>query len=148
MPPLSASVSPRPPRSKLVASVLALLLGVVGAHHWYLRRRFAWLTTLAAFGCMALAVQVDPWWDTPAFLVLFIPMIDGFIEAAVLSLMPADRFDRRYNPKGGTGGPVGVGAVLVALASALFGGVFGMFAVAMVVLYVYRSMGWLDGLAY
>lgn len=136
---------PRAPRSKVVAGLLACLLGVVGAQGWYLGRRHAWIVTLYAALCLAGTRAFDSWWDNPAFFLLFIPMIAGFIEAAVYSLMADQKFDQRYNPGLGPVSRTGWPVVLVALLSCLAGGIVSMLAVAMVVVYVWTALGWLDG---
>lgn len=139
--------TPRALRSKLIAALLALLLGPLGAHAWYMRRRYAWLVTTYAAVCGIVAALQPVWWDNPAFFLLFIPAIDGFIEAAVFSLMADEKFDARYNagtPANRTGWP----HVLTALATVLIGGAASMFMLAMVVIHVYHALGWLDGLTY
>ena len=85
-------------RSKVIVSLLAAVLGVFGAHWWYLRRPHAWLFTLVTLGLLAYAQTFPSWWDNPAFLLLFIPMAAGCIEALVFSLKPDAWFDARYNP--------------------------------------------------
>jgi len=72
-------------------------------------------------------------------------MIDGFIEGVVFSLMPDEKFDRLYNPAHGRVTHTGWGPVLVALMGTLVGAIVGMFAIAMVVVYTWTAMGWLDG---
>lgn len=136
---------PRSPRSKVTAGLLACLLGVVGAQGWYLGRRHAWVVSAYALLCLAGTAFFPSWWDNPAFFLLFIPMIAGFIEAAVYCLMADEKFDRRYNAGLGTISRTGWPAVLIALFSCLAGGIVSMLAVAMVVVYVWTAMGWLDG---
>lgn len=135
-------------RSKAIAALLALCLGVVGAHWWYLRRKGAWAVGALTLVSLLLATRAPVWYDTPAFFVMFVPLLAGIIEAAVLALMRDAAFDRRYNPglppRTRTRWP----HVLIAIGSVLAGGVIGMFAVAMVVMHVYERMGWLDGLVY
>ncbi|MDQ6215474.1 hypothetical protein NMF62_20550, partial [Achromobacter insolitus] len=92
------------------------------------------------------AVRFYPvWYDNPAFFLLFIPMIDGFIESAVFSLMPDEKFDRLYNAGLGRPTRTGWGPVLVAILACLVGAIVSMFAIAMVVVYTWIAMGWLDG---
>ena len=143
----NASPAPRRAASKLIAAMLALCLGTVGAHAWYLGRRHAWLITLYALVCAAIAAVQPSWWDNPAFFLLFVPAIDGFIEAAVFSLMADTAFDRRHNAGRATN-RTGWPHVLVALVTVLVGGVASMFMVAMVVVHVYEAMGWIEGLSY
>jgi len=146
MPPAASfpQAAPRA-RSKVVAGLLACSLGWLGAHWWYLGRRGAWLLTLACGLCLLGAQFYTPWYDNPVFFLLFIPTIAGFIEGVVYSLMPDERFDRLFNPGLGPVSRTGWGAVLVALFGGLVGSVVAMFAIAMVVVYVWTAMGWLDG---
>jgi len=96
--------------------------------------------------CLFCAFRFYPvWYDNPAFFLLFIPMIDGFIESAVYSLMPDEKFDRLCNPGLGKVSSTGWGPVLVAILACLVGAIVTMFAIAMVVVYVWVAMGWLDG---
>ncbi|CAM4410237.1 TM2 domain-containing protein [Bordetella tumbae] len=143
--PFSAPAAMIRPRNKVVLGLLACFLGVFGAHWWYLRRRYAWLVTLAAVVCLVAATQFPVWYDNPAVFLLFIPMIDGFIEGVVFSLMPDEKFDRLYHPGQGRVTHTGLGPVLVAIAGTLVGATVGMFAIAMVVVYTWTAMGWLDG---
>lgn len=133
-------------RSKLLVSLMAAVLGVVGAHWWYLGRRFAWLPTLFSVSMLIWAQTFDSWWDNPAFLMLVFPMLDGFIEALVFALKPDEWFDRRYNPGSGQQTRTGWGPVLVAILTTFLGGTVFVFWIAMAVMYVYTAMGWLDGL--
>ena len=146
----SSSTQPTPEvasrfRSKTTVGLLACLFGCVGAHWWYLGRRHAWLVTLAALILMVLSSRADVWWENPAFFLLFIPAVDGFIEAIVLCLMSDARFDARYNPGLVRKEPSRWGPVLVAAFSLLVGTVTLMFGIAMIVLYVWTLLGWLDG---
>ncbi|MCD0506213.1 TM2 domain-containing protein [Bordetella petrii] len=133
------------PRNKVVLGLLACFLGWTGAHWWYLERRHAWLVTAFAAVCLGLATRFPVWYDNPAFFLVFIPMVDGFIEGVVFSLMPDEKFDRRLNPAHGRVTHTGWGPVLVAIAGTLVGAIAGMFAIAMVVVYTWTAMGWLDG---
>ncbi|MDQ8033111.1 TM2 domain-containing protein [Bordetella genomosp. 1] len=141
----AAAAGRRAPRRKVAVGLLACLLGWAGAHWWYLRRRYAWAVTLYALVCLAATSLYPVWWDNPAFFLLFIPMVDGFIEGVVFSLMPDEKFDRRYNPGLGPVSRSGWPEVLVAIFGTLVGAICGMFAIAMVVVYVWVAMGWLDG---
>jgi len=135
-------------RSKVMAAWLAFLFGVFGAQWWYLGRRRAWCVTAFAIACLLLAQLYPSWWDNPAFLLLILPMLAGFIEALVLALKPDAWFDARYNA--GTSGATQTGwnAVIVAILTTLIGGAVLMFWIAMVVMHVYEAMGWLDGYNY
>ena len=137
----------QPHRSKLLAALLASVLGVFGAHWWYLGRRHAWLPALFSICMLAWAQAFDSWWDNPAFLALIIPILDGFIEALVFALKPDEWFDGRYNPGSGRKNETGWGPVLVAILTTFLGGTVFVFWIAMIVVHVYTAMGWLDGLA-
>jgi hypothetical protein len=135
----------RAPRTKVRAGLLACFFGWLGAHWWYVGRRGAWAVTLFTVVCL-VATQLFPvWYDNPAFFLLFIPMTDGFIESAVFCLRKDENFDRDYNPGLGQVSQTGWGPVLVALGATLIGGACTMFGIAMVVVYVWNTMGWLGG---
>ncbi|WZB62102.1 hypothetical protein WJ970_35680 [Achromobacter xylosoxidans] len=142
---ISAAI-PRRRAGRVAVGLLACFLGWAGAHWWYLGRRHAWAVSLYAALALAGAFSLYPvWYDNPAFFLLFIPMIDGFVESVVFSLMSDEKFDRRYNPDLGRPSATGWGPVLVALSACLIGSIVAMFAIAMVVVYVWVAMGWLDG---
>jgi len=143
----SSTAPARSPRSKLLAALLACWLGWMGAHWWYLRRRGAWAVTLYAAACLAATRFYPVWYDNPAFFLLFIPMVDGFIESVVISLRSDAKFDARHNPHATRPTRTGWGPVLVALGATLVGAVCTLFGIAMVTLYVWRAAGWLDGYA-
>ncbi|MVW73503.1 MULTISPECIES: TM2 domain-containing protein [unclassified Bordetella] len=132
-------------RNKVVLGLLACFLGWLGAHWWYLGRRYAWLVTLASVCCLVAATQFPVWFDNPAFFLVFIPMVDGFIEGVVFSLMSDEKFDRLYHPGQGRVTRTGWGPVLVALFGTLIGSIATIFAIAMVVVYTWTALGWLDG---
>lgn len=132
-------------RDKVVLGLLACFLGWLGAHWWYLGRRYAWLVTLASLGCLLAATRFPVWYDNPAFFLVFIPMIDGFIEGVVFSLMSDEKFDRLYHPGQGRVTHTGWGPVLVALFGTLIGAIATMFGIAMVVVYTWNALGWLEG---
>ena len=133
-------------RNKVTVGLLAAVLGCVGAHWWYLKRPYAWLVSLISVGLMVACGFADIWWENPAFFLLFIPILDGFIEAIVLCLMSDQRFDARYNPGLVRHQASGWGPVLVAGFTLLIGTVAFMFGIAMIVIYVWSALGWLDGL--
>jgi len=133
-------------RSKVTVGLLAALFGCVGAHWWYLRRPYAWLVTAISLALMVASAFADVWWENPAFFLLFIPTLNGFIEAVIWCLMSDARFDARFNPGLTRTRPSGWGAVLVAAFTVLFGTVSFMFGIAMIVIYVWTALGWLDGL--
>ncbi|HBI83596.1 hypothetical protein [Sheuella amnicola] len=131
---------------KVKLGLLSALFGVIGAHWWFLGRKRAWLLTLISIGLMVASSFATVWWENPAFFLLLIPMVAGFIEAIVFCLMSDERFDARYNPGLVRPAPSGWGPVLVAGFTLLIGTIILMFGIAMIVLYVWTELGWLDGL--
>lgn len=141
----AVSVSNRKFISKVKVGLLAALFGGLGAHWWYLGRPRAWLVTVIGSALLASAFLFEVWWENPAFFLLFIPILAGFIEAIVLCLMSDARFDARYNPGLIRTTPSGWGPVLVAGFTLLIGTVALMFGIAMIVIYIWTAVGWLDG---
>jgi TM2 domain-containing membrane protein YozV len=132
-------------RSKVLAAWLAFLLGVVGAHWWYMGRRGAWLLTAFALVMLGLTRLYPVWWDSPPFLILIVPITAGFIEALVFALMADEKFDAKYNPGSGIATRTGWNAVIAAIVTTFVGGSVLMFGIALIVVHVYTAMGWLDG---
>jgi hypothetical protein len=131
--------------SKVKVGLLAALFGCVGAHWWYLGRPRAWLITTVGLVLMVASALAPVWWENPAFFLLFIPILAGFIEAIVLCLMSDVRFDARYNPGLARTSPSGCGPVLVAIFTLLIGTVLLMVGIAVIVVYIWTALGWLDG---
>ncbi|UHL62510.1 TM2 domain-containing protein [Paralcaligenes sp. KSB-10] len=145
-----SSLSPAAPglahRSKTAVAWLACLLGVFGAHWWYLGRPRAWMVT--AYSCLmiVLARFYPVWWDNPPFLLLLLPIADGYIEALIFALKPDDKFDQKYNPHSARVTRTRWAPVIAAIVTTVLMGVVLVFGIAMAVIYIYTSMGWLDGL--
>jgi hypothetical protein len=131
--------------SKVTVAWLASLLGVLGAHWWYLGRRRAWMITSFTVLMLILSRFYASGWDNPPFLLLVIPATEGFIEALVFALKPDDQFDAKYNPGSGRTTHTGWNAVLAAIFTTLAGTFVLTWGIAFMVMYVYVSMGWLDG---
>ena len=131
--------------SKVKVGLLAALFGCVGAHWWYLGRPRAWMMTAIGLVLIAASALASVWWENPAFFLLYIPILAGFIEAIVLCLMSDVRFDARYNPGLVRTCPSGWGPVLVAIFTLLIGTVLLMIGIAVIVVYVWTALGWLDG---
>ncbi len=133
---------------KLKAAWLACLFGVFGLHWWYLRRRYAWVVTASALLMLALSRFYSSWWENPPMLLLLVPALEGVIEALVFALKPDAQFDARYNPASGRATRTGWNAVLTAIFATVYGVLVLTWGLAFVVMYVYETMGWLDGLVY
>lgn len=140
--------TPATHKSKVLAAWLAFLLGVFGAHWWYMRRRYAWMVTAFSVAMLLLMQLYPVWWDSPPFLILIVPMTAGFIEALVYALRSDEDFDARHNPGSPRTTKTGWNAVIVAILTTLFGGTALVFGIALIVMHVYTAMGWLDGYTY
>ena len=145
VPAAAAAATPVPHRSKVVAAWLACLLGVFGAHWWYMGRRGAWVVTAFAVAMLAWCTRWPVWWDSPPFLVLIVPLTAGVIESAVFALRSDEAFDARYNAGSGRQTRTGWNAVLAAIFATLMGGTAVLFLLAVIVIHVYKALGWLDG---
>lgn len=118
-------------RHKTLAALLAFLLGAFGAHRLYLRQRGWWLPLGVTLVTLPLLVGVRNWYQTPAFFVLVLPLVAGFIEALVLALMPDVRFDRRFNAHTGRRNQSGWAAVFVAIVTLMVGTIVLLTAIAL-----------------
>ncbi|HEX8610749.1 MAG TPA: NINE protein [Telluria sp.] len=91
-------------KNKTFASFLALILGALGAHRFYLRGSFdklglLHLASLPVAGLVyGLAPEAD-WFFK--ILPLVVSGIAGFIEALVIGLSPDEKFDAAFNPGSG-----------------------------------------------
>lgn len=144
--PSASQTEPFGIRSKVVAGLLSFYGGWFGAHWYYLGRPYAKWLTFTVVACLLWASQAPIWWDTPLLFAVFIPAIAGFIESLVLCLMSDERFDARYNPGYVRIKQTGWGPVLVAISGLLMGTILTLFAIAHVVLHIWKRLGWLDGL--
>src|SRR5690606_19746105 len=97
---------------------------------------------------IVLAQLYPVWWENPAFFLLIIPATDGFIEALVFSLKSDAWFDERYNRGSDQVTRTGWAPVLIAIFTTLVGGSAILLCIAVTVMYVYKSLGWLDGYVY
>ena len=79
-------------RRKGVAFVLALLLGIMGVHRFYLGQRGKGIAYLVAFA-IGLAAAIDSGEAT----IIAVVAIIGFIDAVLLLAMPRAEFDKKYN---------------------------------------------------
>jgi hypothetical protein len=91
-------------RNKTFAALLALLLGGVGAHRFYLRNatdRLGLLHLMAvpAAGLVyGLGHAPNPFWT---LLPLLLSYVAAFVEGLVIGLKPDEQFDALYNPGSG-----------------------------------------------
>ncbi len=91
-------------KNKTFATLLATLLGTLGAHRFYLRGakdRWAWLhvASLPAALLVTLAAPGANWFYQ--ILPLTVSGLIGFLEALVLGLMSDEKWDAAFNPGSG-----------------------------------------------
>lgn len=108
-------------RHKALSALLAFLFGGLGLDRLYLGQRFWWLPLAITAAMAPLLFGVRNWYQTPAFFVLMVPVIAGFIHALVLALMPDETFDARFNIGAARRNGSGWDAVLVAIVTLLVG---------------------------
>ncbi len=100
----AADPGPAAHKNKAVATLLALLLGSVGLHRFYLhglKDRWGWLHAVS-LPLSALLLLSNP--KLPLLinaLPLVISTLTASIETFVLGLMPDEKWDLRYNPASG-----------------------------------------------
>jgi TM2 domain-containing membrane protein YozV len=95
---------PTPHKNKTLATFLALVLGGLGVHRFYLKGSVDRLGLLHACSVpvaglvYGLGHAPNPYW---VLLPVLVSYIAGFIEALVIGLTPDDKWDAAYNA--GTG---------------------------------------------
>ncbi len=118
-------------RHKALAALLAAVAGAFGAHRVYLGQRLWWLPLAVSATMLPLLAGVRNWYQSPAFFVLMIPVVAGFIEALVIALTPDERFDARFNAHVQRRNRSGWDAVLVAIATLMIGATVLMATIAL-----------------
>jgi hypothetical protein len=114
----------QPHKNKTAASLLALLLGGIGAHRFYLRGGVdkLGLLHLCSLPVAGLVVGLAPGADIfYKLLPLLLSSIAGFLEALVIGLMPDEKFDARYNAGSGRASDSQWPLALVLVATMLVG---------------------------
>lgn len=120
------TVALNPPlhRNKAFATLLAFVLGTLGAHRLYLhglRDRWLWLHLAALPASLALRLA----WPQADWFYQLLPMIvsalAGFLEALVLGLMPDDKWDARHNAGSGRASDTGWPLAVVLVATVMLG---------------------------
>ncbi|MDO9075427.1 MAG: NINE protein [Rubrivivax sp.] len=124
-------------RSKTVTAWLALLLGTLGAHRFYLHGwhdRLGWLHLLPTLAGLYGVLRMRELGQDDRLAWLLLPLLGLAISAAMIAgivhaLTPDERWDARHNP----GRPVtatGWGPVLAAIAGLMVGGAVLMGTIA------------------
>jgi hypothetical protein len=89
-------------KNKTLATLLALMLGMVGFHRFYLNGiadRWGWLHA-ASLPASAALLAARPEWPLLFYAApLVLSMLVASIETFVIGLMPDEQWDRRYNPE-------------------------------------------------
>jgi len=127
-------------RHKAFSALLAALLGSLGVHRVYLGLRLWWLPISVTMLTLPLLIGVHNWYQTPAFFILMIPVIAGFIHALILALMPDEKFDARYNLKSARKNNSGWNAVLIAILTLGLGAIIVMTWLALLLQTVFESL--------
>jgi hypothetical protein len=92
-------------KNKTLATLLALILGGVGAHRFYLksgadRLGLLHLCSVPIAGLVyGIGHAPNPFW---VLLPLLVSWCVGFVEALVIGLTPDEKWDATYNAAGGT----------------------------------------------
>lgn len=113
-----------PHKNKTFATFLALFLGGVGAHRFYLRGSVDRLgllhvTCLPIAGLVyGLAPEANWFFKVLPILVSYVA---GFLEALIIGLMPDEKFDAAFNPASGRTSDSSWIVVLLAVATMMFG---------------------------
>ncbi|MEZ5649235.1 MAG: TM2 domain-containing protein [Burkholderiaceae bacterium] len=84
-------------RSKVVAGFLGLFFGILGAHRAYLGKPLAWLYPVLALPLVGHALRAHEWWREPAAFAAGLLFVLAWLETILISLLPAERWDARYN---------------------------------------------------
>lgn len=81
-------------RNKTVAALMALFLGNLGIHKFYLGKKSAGLAYLLTtlFGWLLSIIVIG-------LIPVFIIVIMSFVDCVSLLLMDEEEFDKAYNPK-------------------------------------------------
>lgn len=118
-------------KHKALAALLASLTGALGLNRLYLGQKLWWLPLGITGLTLPWLIGVKNWYQTPAFFILMIPVIAGFIQALVIALMPDDHFDARFNIRQTRRNRSGWDAVLIAIATLLVGAIVLMTTIAL-----------------
>lgn len=118
-------------KHKALAAMLASLTGALGLNRVYLGQKLWWLPLAITLIALPLLIGVKNWYQTPAFFVLMLPVIAGFIQGLVIALMPDERFDVRFNAGQSRRNRSGWDAVLVAVITLMAGATVLMTTIAL-----------------
>lgn len=110
--------------NKTLATFLAAVFGVTGAHRFYLngwRDRFGWAHLVTVpLSLLAMAVWPDQRYLLTGMLAV-LSILAGLLEALVLGLIPDDKWDAYYNRNSGRQSHSGLILVLLLVFSLTIG---------------------------
>lgn len=88
-------------KNKTIAALLALFLGSLGAHRFYLhgmRDKWGWLHA-AAFPFAGILAQLSGHPPSPFVVApVVLSVLAGFMETLLIGLTPDEKWDARHNP--------------------------------------------------
>lgn len=120
--------SPRPvdapvprQRSKLIAGLLAFLLGGLGLHRLYLGSPRWWIYAAWLIAGMAIYGAIGTRTTAWIIVVALMPVWAGFGESMAFCVMPDNRWDARFNPADPGHSRTGWACVLLAILVLLVG---------------------------
>lgn len=118
-------------RSRTVAAVLAMFAGALGAHHFYLGRRYWWAYPLITMPLLGIALRFDEWYRQWPFFVAALVTVVSLGEAIRIALTSDEVWDARHNQGSAMRSHNGLGAVLVAIGSLMLAALLGMSVLAL-----------------
>ena len=118
-------------RHKALAALLASIGGALGLNRLYLGQRGWWIPLAITVLTLPLLIGVKNWYQTPAFFILMVPVVAGFIQALFIALMPDSMFDARFNAGVERRNRSGWDAVLVAAGTLMVGAIVLMASIAL-----------------
>lgn len=122
------TVYPMAHKNKTLAAFLAIILGGVGAHRFYLHGSRDWggwlhVAMLPVSLLVWLALPEQPWIFTGCALILSVLVAQ--LEALVIGLTPDERWDATYNASSGKPSNSGWTVILLMIV-AMAGGTVGL----------------------
>jgi len=128
-------------RSKLVAGLLGLVFGILGLHRRYLGQAYWWLLPAAALPLLGHAMRTEVWFRAWSFHVLAVLIAVAWLQTIIICLMPAEKFNTRFNPGQPDANQSGALPVLIAILSLMFGTTLLMTVMALALETLFMARG-------